>query len=88
MSRENVEIVNRIYEAIARGDVGTVLALYDPEVEWIFARSPFRGLVKDDVYRGHDGLRRFIRERYEDAWEEIKDELAELIDAGDRRDRR
>jgi ketosteroid isomerase-like protein len=83
MSEENVEVVRQIYGAVHRGDPGTVLALYDPEVEWIFARSPFRRLVQRDVYRGHDGLRQFVRERYEDAWREIDDELEELIDAGD-----
>jgi ketosteroid isomerase-like protein len=33
MSRENVEIVRRLYEAINRRDPATVLELYDPEVE-------------------------------------------------------
>ena len=83
MSEENVEVVRRIYEAVERGDADTVLALYDPEIEWVFARSPFRRMFKQDIYRGYEGLRSFIRERYEDAWEEIEDELRELIDAGD-----
>jgi ketosteroid isomerase-like protein len=83
MSRENVEIVRRLYDAIDRGDTTAVLGLYDPEIEWHFARSPFRNLVRHDVYRGRDGLRDFIRERYEDAWESITDELVELIDAGE-----
>ena len=34
MSRVNVEIVRRVYDAIARGDTATVLAAYDPEIEW------------------------------------------------------
>jgi ketosteroid isomerase-like protein len=83
MSQPNVEIVRRVYDAIDRGDTATVLALYDPEIEWDFARSPFRSLFKHDIYRGHDGLRSFIRERYEEAWESIDDELEELIDAGE-----
>lgn len=81
MSQENVEIVRRVYEAIARGDTAAVLAAYDPEVEWEFSGSPFRDLFKRVVYRGHDGLRSFIRERYEEAWESIEDHLDELIDA-------
>ena len=83
MSEENVEIVRRIYEAVEHGEADTVLALYDPKIEWVFARSPFRRMFKHDVYRGYDGLRDFVRERYEDAWEEIEDDLIELIDAGD-----
>jgi ketosteroid isomerase-like protein len=81
MSQENVEIVRRVYDAVDRGDAATVLALYDPDIAWDFSRSPFRGLFKHDVYRGRDGLRSFIRERYEEAWERIEDELEELIDA-------
>jgi len=81
MSQENVEIVRRIYDAVDRGDAATVLELYDPDIQWDFARSPFRNLFKHDLYRGRDGLRSFIRERYEEAWESIEDELEELIDA-------
>jgi ketosteroid isomerase-like protein len=84
MSDENVEIVKRIYEAVGHGDVEAVLGLYDPEVEWVFTRSPFGEFLKHDVYRGHDGLRRLIRERYDDAWREVEDDLEEVIDAGDR----
>jgi len=81
MSEVNVEIVRRLYGAIGRGDTDAVLALYDPEVEWHFARSPFRDFVKHDVYRGHSGVRDLIRERYEDAWESVTDELVQLVDA-------
>jgi ketosteroid isomerase-like protein len=82
MSRENVEIVRRVYDAIARGDTATVMAAYDPEVEWEFTRSPFGPLLKQDVYRGHDGIRAHTRERYEEAWAEVEDHLDEVIDAG------
>jgi ketosteroid isomerase-like protein len=33
MSQENVEIVRRVYDAVARRDAETVLSLYDPDVE-------------------------------------------------------
>ena len=82
MSEENVEIVRRVYEAVDRGDAEAVLGLYDPQIVWDFARSPFRNFLKHDVYRGHDALRSMFRERYEDAWSTIEDELEELIDAG------
>ena len=81
MSEENVEVVRRVYEAVASGDTEAVLAAYDPDIEWQFARSPFRSLFKRDTYHGHEGLRSFIRERYADAWETIEDDLEELIDA-------
>jgi ketosteroid isomerase-like protein len=83
MSRENVEIVRRVYEAVGQGDTEGVLAAYDPAVEWDFSESPFRDFLKENVYFGHDGIRRFIRERYDDAWAEVADDLEELVDAGE-----
>jgi hypothetical protein len=58
---------------ILRGHVG-------PDIEWDFARSPFNALFNQEVYRGKDGLRALIRGRREDAWEEIDDDLEELIE--------
>lgn len=83
MSEENVEIVRRVYEAAARRDAAAVLAAYHPDIEWDFSRSPFRDVFKQPVYRGHEGLRSFIRERYEEAWQSIEDQCDELIDAGE-----
>jgi ketosteroid isomerase-like protein len=42
MSQENVEIVRRLYEAVAGGDSETVLALYDPDIEVDASRTPLR----------------------------------------------
>jgi ketosteroid isomerase-like protein len=82
MSRENVEIVRRVYEAAARRDPEAVIAAYDPEVEWDVSRSQMARLVGERVYRGHDGLRRFFR-AYHDAWDDVRYGFDELIDAGD-----
>jgi hypothetical protein len=54
MSRQNLELVQRITAAINRHDIGAVLALADPEVEFI------PRLVEVDgggSYRGHDRVR-------------------------------
>jgi ketosteroid isomerase-like protein len=83
MSQENVEIVRRVYEAVAQGDADTVLASYEPQVVWEFSRSPFRDLLRRETYQGHSGLRSFMRERSEEAWKDIEDQLEELIDAGE-----
>src|SRR3954469_12772162 len=82
MARENVEVVRRIYDAISRGDTETVLDLYDSEVTWDFSRSPFASVFAQTVYRGHDELRAFTRERFE-PWREWNDELEELVESGD-----
>jgi ketosteroid isomerase-like protein len=83
MSEENVEMVRQVYKAVREGDTEGVLAAYDSAVEWDFRNSPFRDFVKENVYLGHNGIRRFIRERYDDALADIEDHLEELIDAGE-----
>ena len=79
MSQENMEVVRRVFEASARRDVDAVLALYDTDVEWIPARAHFEW--RDEVFRGHQGLRRFFRD-WRDAWGSDEYECRELIDAG------
>jgi ketosteroid isomerase-like protein len=83
MSQENVEVVQRVFDAVGQGDAATVLALYDPEVEWDYSRGPFRDLFGRDVYHGHEGIRRFFREfQAPETWESLENDLEELIDAG------
>jgi uncharacterized protein len=82
MSQENVEIVRRVYEAAARHDTDTVLALYDPEVEWDLSRSLWGDLTGRTVYRGHEELRAFYREWYE-AWGRYDEMVEDLIEAGE-----
>ena len=82
MSQENVEIVRRVYAAVAHRDSAAVLALYDPEVELDVSHAPCRELVGRRIYHGHDGLRTFFREWY-DAWETIESGVEDLIDADD-----
>jgi ketosteroid isomerase-like protein len=83
MSEENVEIVRRLFEAVGRHDTEAVLSTYDPNVEFDFSGGPLGSLMGDKVYRGHDGMRKWVRDRYED-WENLEDDCQELIDAGQR----
>jgi len=83
VSQENVEIVRRLFDAVAGRDAATVLALYDRDLEWDGSRSRWSELLQAGVsFRGHEGLRRFSRAYYE-MWESFHDEIQELIDAGD-----
>lgn len=84
MSQQNVEIVRRVFEAVARRDAAAVLSLYDPEVEVYF----FPGTLADRLgragnFHGHEGLRQFDRELRE-AFEGFETNYEELIDAGDK----
>ena len=85
MSQENVEIVRRVFAAVARGDTEAVLSLYDPDVEWDGSRHAWATVMGDTQagWRGHEGLRKWSREYYA-MWEALDDEVEELIEAGDR----
>jgi ketosteroid isomerase-like protein len=82
MSQENVELVKRVFDAVARRDTDAVLACYHPDVEFDLSQGSIAGLIGKGVYRGHDGLRRWFREWYE-AWGSLQDDCEELIDAGE-----
>jgi uncharacterized protein len=82
MSRENVELVRRVYEAYERGDFPAVFAAYDPEIEWNVGRVASAGLGFDPLYVGHDGVRSFWRQ-WVSAWETTSFEYEEFIDAGE-----
>ena len=81
MSQENVEVVRRVYEAAARGDTPSAMALYDPDIELDASRTS-RGAMTGRVVRGREAVLACLREWYE-AWESVEDHLEELIDAGD-----
>jgi ketosteroid isomerase-like protein len=83
MSREDVKVVRRVYDAVARRDAATVLALYDPEVELDGTRLPESGLSgRTHPLRGHEGLRSLHRD-WNEAWASSEDRCEELIDAGE-----
>ena len=72
-----------MFEAVGRHDTEAVLSAYDPNVEVDFSGGPLASLMGDNVYRGHDGLRKIVRDRYMD-FENVEDDCQELIDAGQR----
>ncbi len=80
MSQENVEIVRRSLEANARGDIEEMLTYVDPDGE---LHSAIIGGAEGHVYRGHDGFRRWYAET-EATFEELRTELSEFRDLGDR----
>jgi ketosteroid isomerase-like protein len=79
MSRENVEVVQRAYEAWNRGDPYGAAELLAPDVEW---RMP-PNLPDPETWRSSDEVRGGI-ENFLESWTEFRAEVEELIDAGDR----
>ena len=82
MSRENVEVVRRVSDAYNRRDVEAMLDELHPEIEWYpWLQVQLGGGAT--VYRGHEGVRDGVRDG-EDAFSEVRAELSEVRDLGDR----
>lgn len=77
MSRHNVEIVRECIESFQRGDYATAMEALDPEIEYELTHFP-----DGKIYHGHDGVREAFR-IWIGTWENYRQELDELIDAGD-----
>ena len=82
MSDANVEIVRRVYDALA--DPGEdITALWHPDVEFDVSRDIWGPVVGGGHYRGIEGVRAWMLDLYA-AWERMDIDVEELIDAGDK----
>ena len=89
MSAENVELVRRLYAALASEGSGpqferrltdeALSPFLDPQVEWLPVPD---SLLADDSYRGFEGVRRFWGE-FVSAWDSYRVEPLRFDDAGD-----
>jgi ketosteroid isomerase-like protein len=80
MSRENIEVVRRSFEAFNARDVDQLVGLSDPDCEWLPFRAQLTGI---GVYRGHEGVRRFVGDMEED-WEAFGIDPLEFHERGER----
>jgi ketosteroid isomerase-like protein len=81
MSRENVDVVRRVFQAGIRRDSAAAFSLYDRSLVWDVSR--LEGVdFEGGVYHGHDGLRRWFQ-GWLAAWESVRNDLEDVIDAGD-----
>jgi ketosteroid isomerase-like protein len=79
VSAEAVEIVRRFWESTEGGESGLLWDALHPEVEVRDFDLP----DATEVYRGHDGFRRWVS-IWLDAWEESSMGPGEYVDAGDK----
>ena len=79
MSQENVEIVRRSFVAFNARDVDGLVSLSAEDCEWLPLRAQLEGIV----YRGHEGVRQFVRDMDED-WEAFRIDPLEFHDHGER----
>ena len=82
MSQANVESFKRAFDALNSGDAEALLAELDPEVEWHSAILMAMG-GNQTVYRGHEGVREWLRDLYE-TLSEFHADYPEIRDLGDK----
>jgi ketosteroid isomerase-like protein len=78
MSQESGEIVRAAIDAWNRGDFDAWIGAWDEQADFY----PLRAQLEGDVYRGHDGLRRFVAEIAEE-WEQVRFKVDEIRGAGE-----
>ena len=79
MSQENMEGIERAYEAMSRLDAEEMVALCEPDVEF---RSRIAS-ADDLTYRGHDGVRDYIASLAE-VFEWVRTEPLDVVEESDR----
>jgi ketosteroid isomerase-like protein len=79
MSLENTEVVRRVFDAFNSEDIDLVIALTHADFE---LQVPPDLSAEPDIYRGHDGMRRYW-ESFRDAMDEIRLHPEQLADAGE-----
>ena len=78
MSDATVDVIARVFSAFNRRDEPGLLALCDPEIEWV----PMRASVQGRVYRGHEGIRQALLDVASE-FEELRNDPRHSVDLGD-----
>ena len=71
MSQDTLKLAYGAMAALSRGDLASLIAGADPEVEW---HSFFAELGAGGVYHGHDGTRQYLGDLAE-AWEVVRADI-------------
>ena len=78
MSEQNVQQHRSLIEAFNERDLEAIIAKCDPRIEYHSVMTVPGG----DVYKGHDGMRRFFRDM-DDAWAQIRAEPEAYFEVGE-----
>jgi len=78
MYQRNVEILRAVFQAFNDGDMERILQFMHPEFE---AVVPPELSAEPDVYRGHDGVRRYFA-TFAEAMDDVRFEPERFWDAG------
>ena len=75
----NVDIIKRLYQAFAEGDMDSISALIDPAVEWIESD----GIPYGGVFHGYEAVLNGVFAKIGSEWDNFTAEVDQFIDAGD-----
>jgi ketosteroid isomerase-like protein len=75
-----VEATRKLFECFSRRDIAGLLALCDPEVEFLPVTAMVAG--EGEPYRGHEGITRYMTDVAR-VWEELTVEPSEFHRAGE-----
>lgn len=81
MSQDNVNVVRGMYQAFAKGDIPTIIAALDPQVEWWEAESFI--YADQNPYVGPTAVLDGVFMRIVQDWEGFKVFPKEVLDAGE-----
>jgi ketosteroid isomerase-like protein len=82
MSKANVEVVQGIYDAFSRGDIGAVMAAMVPQIVWNEAENfPY---ADGNPYVGPDAILHGVFARIGAEWDGFAVVVEEILDAGDK----
>ena len=82
MTKANVEVIEGIYDAFSRGDIGAVLAAMAPKIVWNEAENfPY---ADRNPYVGPDAILQGVFARIGAEWDGFAVVVDEILDAGDR----
>jgi uncharacterized protein len=81
MSQENAIIVQSMYEAFGKGDISTVIAALDPQVEWWEAENFI--YADSNPYVGPNAVLEGVFIRIGTEWDGFTVAPKEVLDAGD-----
>jgi ketosteroid isomerase-like protein len=76
MSRENVEIVRRMWDAFLAADFQTALSFYAEDVEWDGTNLP-----DGKIGRGHEAILDHVT-RWNEAWDDWTVDVERVLEAG------
>jgi ketosteroid isomerase-like protein len=81
MNSDHVAVIQKVYDAFARGDVPAVLATFDPQIQWREAE----GFVYADgnPYIGPDAVVQGVFARLAGEWDNFKVAPAEFVPTPD-----